>query len=288
MEGLQFFFMKKATLLLPFLFFACQGNETVVSETSIYKDEIDTLTQHQILLEENELMRKIAFEIEIDSLFLANNLVDIQTVNKNIRVDVRYSTRNNFVGIQLYDTIKKIYLNRTVAERLSFCQEFLDSIRPGYSLLIYDGVRPLQVQKEMWDALDSIPVYRRGKFVSNPARGSVHNYGAAVDLTLVDSLGNILDMGAGYDDFNEIAFPSLESRFLKSGELTTQQWENRKLLRKVMRKEGFRNIPSEWWHFNAYSRVISSRKFKRILDESGHADWNKLEYPKKDTIGSTN
>ena len=280
--------MKKAILLYPFLFFACQGNEAVVPETSVLNEEVDSLLEQKSAREENELTRKLTFESEIDSLFLANDLIDVQTVNKNIRTEVRYATDNNFVGIQLYDTIRKIYLNKVVAERLSSCQEFLDSIRPGYSLLIYDGVRPLQVQVEMWNALDSIPVYRRGKFVSNPARGSVHNYGAAVDLTIVDSLGNVLDMGANYDDFREIAFPSLEKHFLKTGELSKQQWENRKLLRRVMKKEGFRNIPSEWWHFNAYSRVTSSRKFKRILNESGEADWNKLEYPKKDSITSIN
>jgi len=278
--------MKKALLLIPFLFLACQSNETVVSKTVILKNEVDSLLKRQNVLDENELMRKLAFDCEIDSLFSVNDLVDVQTVNEHIQIDVRYSTDRNFVGIQLYDTIRKIYLNKTVAERLSSCQEFLDSIRPGYSLLVFDGVRPLQIQVEMWNALDSIPVYRRGKFVSNPARGSVHNYGAAVDLTIVDSLGIALDMGAEYDDFREIAFPSLENRFLKTGELTTKQWENRKLLREVMRKAGFRNIPSEWWHFNAYSRVTSSRKFKRILNESGDADWNRLEYPKKDSIVS--
>ncbi len=271
--------MKKVIIFFGLILLACGTEDTVplVKEGTKIVQVGDSLFVH-----------KVPLVYSLDSLFLANDLVDIQSMNGNIKVDLKYASSDNFMEIQLYDTIKKLYLNKEVVHRLSNCQLFLDSIRPGYSLLIYDGVRPLQVQKEMWDALDSIPVYRRGKFVSNPARGSVHNYGAAVDLTLVDSLGNILDMGAGYDDFNEIAFPSLESRFLKSGELTTQQWENRKLLRKVMRKEGFRNIPSEWWHFNAYSRVISSRKFKRILDESGHADWNKLEYPKKDTIGSTN
>ena len=276
--------MKKAFFLIPLLFFACQENDNSMPDIVKVENHIDTLVQcQQELVVENEIIR-IAFETKIDSLFMSKDLVNVQLVNPNIRVDVKYASLDNFMGVQLYDSISKIYLNKDVALRLSLCQNYLDSICPGYSLLVYDGVRPLQVQTEMWNALDSIPVYRRGKFVSNPARGSVHNYGAAVDLSIVDSLGNILDMGAGYDDFREIAFPSLESHFLKTGELTAEQWENRKLLRKVMRKEGFRNIPSEWWHFNAYSRVTSSRKYKRILNESGDGDWNKLEYPKKDSI----
>ncbi|HIP31440.1 MAG TPA: peptidase M15 [Crocinitomicaceae bacterium] len=211
------------------------------------------------------------------------NLVNIQSVNPRIQVDLKYASSDNFMGIQLYDTLKVVYLNIEVAERLSNCQDYLDSIHPGYNLLVYDGVRPWQVQKEMWDALDSIPVYRRGKFVSNPARGSVHNYGAAVDLTIIDSVGNILDMGAGYDDSRKIAYPSLEYKFFASGELTKVQVENRKLLRKVMKSQKFRNIPSEWWHFNAFSRVTSSRKYQRLLNESGEVDWYKLSYPKKDS-----
>ncbi len=276
--------MNKIFLLFPILFLACKESVEKTSTSKIDDGVNDSLVNEELRREvKKEYQEQILIE-RIDSIFWVNDLVDIKSVNTEIKVDVKYATTDNFMRVKLYDTISKIYLNVEVANRLSACQYFLDSIRPGYSLLVYDGVRPLQVQTEMWNALDSIPVNQRGKFVSNPVRGSVHNYGAAVDLTIVDSSGNILDMGAGYDEFNKIAFPSLESKFLQTGELTIQQWENRKLLRKVMRKEGFRNIPSEWWHFNAYSRVTSSRKFKRVLNESGDADWKRLEYPKKDTI----
>ncbi len=269
--------VKKVIVVSVLLLFACniESNKSFVEKENEFTEVV---VINDTILKKERTMKEL-----LDSLFLQIDLVDVQSVNKQIKVDLKYASTDNFMGMQLYDTIIAVYLNKEVAERLSKCQLFLDSIRPGYSLLVYDGVRPLQVQKEMWDALDSIPVSLRGKFVSNPARGSVHNYGAAVDLTIIDSLGNVLDMGAEYDEFNDIAFPSMESQFLKSGELTKQQWENRKLLRKVMQKEGFRNIPSEWWHFNAFSRVTSSRKYKRVIDESGNADWNKLEYPKKDS-----
>ena len=101
-----------------------------------------------------------------------------------------------------------------VAERLVKCQYYLDSVHPGYHLKIFDAVRPIEVQQQMWDALDSIPKAQRGKFVSNPALGSVHNFGSAVDLTICDEHGHELDMGAGYDDFRPIAFPSKEYQFL--------------------------------------------------------------------------
>ena len=128
-------------------------------------------------------------------------------------------------------------------------------------------MRPLSVQWQMWNALDTIPVIHRGKFVSNPKNGSVHNYGAAVDLTICDQHRKPLDMGAGYDDIRKIAYPSLESEFLASGELNELQISNRKLLRRTLKSQGFSNIPTEWWHFNAYPRAIAKSKFQLIHAE---------------------
>ena len=219
----------------------------------------------------------------IEKVFLAKGLVDITSVNSKIQIDLKYASTRNFMKTVLYDTLRKVYLQKEVAERLSKCQDFLDSIRPGYRLLVFDGVRPQQVQKEMWDALDSIPKHRRGKFVSNPALGSVHNFGAAVDLTIIDTKGNQLDMGAGYDDFREIAFPKLESHFLSTGELSANQVNNRRLLRRVMSSQKFNNIPSEWWHFNAYSRIAASHKFQLLSTESGSVKWFPMSY-KKDSV----
>lgn len=197
------------------------------------------------------------------------NLVDIHSVDSTILVDLKYTTTDNFMQKVLYDTLKNAFLQREVAIRLSKCQDYLKELYPNYSLLIYDAVRPLEVQKEMWESMDSLPPYQRGRFVSNPARGSVHNYGAAVDVTIVDSSGTPLDMGAEYDDFRPIAFPSKEWKFLANGELTKSQVSNRKLLRKVMKSQFFRNIPSEWWHFNAYSRSVTRSKYPCLHWESG-------------------
>ncbi|MCR9172728.1 MAG: M15 family metallopeptidase [bacterium] len=212
------------------------------------------------------------FTDSIIALYQSFGLVEVQ--DERILVDLRYTTDNNFMGMVLYDTLDRLMLQQEVAERLSHCQDLLDSLHPGYRLKVFDGVRPLEVQREMWEALDSIPPLNRGKFVSNPIFGSVHNFGTAVDITICDSTGKELDMGAGYDDFRPIAFPSKEAHFLKTGELTKDQWENRKLLRKVMRSQRFSNIPSEWWHFNAFSRLTCEAKFEILLDESGnHKKW---------------
>ncbi|MFT6244804.1 MAG: D-alanyl-D-alanine dipeptidase [Salibacteraceae bacterium] len=208
----------------------------------------------------------------------------IELKDKRILIDLRYSTDNNFMKTVLYDTLNKLFLQKEVGIRLVHCQDYLDSLYPGLHLKIFDGVRPLQVQREMWDAMDTVPVRLRGKFVSNPIYGSGHNYGTSVDLTICDSLGQELDMGAGYDDFRTIAFPSKEAHFLKTGELSKEQYENRKLLRKVMRFQRFYGIPSEWWHFNAYSRMAAEARFDLLLDESGnHTKWVSPKM-KKDTI----
>jgi D-alanyl-D-alanine dipeptidase len=183
------------------------------------------------------------------------SLIDIQKVDPSIRIDLKYATEDNFMKKVLYHDIHQVYLQKDVAERLAKCQSYLKKIHPDYTLLVYDGARPLHVQQQMWDGLDTIPVAERGKFVSNPANGSIHNYGAAVDLTICDENGTPLDMGAGYDDIRKIAYPSLETQFLASGELTEIHIANRKLLRKVMASQRFTNIPSEWWHFNACSRA---------------------------------
>ena len=189
-------------------------------------------------------------------------LVDIQTVEPSILIDLKYATTDNFMKQRLYFDIDRVYLQRDVAERLAKVQRYLQELRPDLTLLVYDGVRPLSVQKAMWKALDTIPVKERVKFVSNPASGSIHNYGAAIDLTIAKKDGTPLDMGAGYDDIRKIAYPGWEAHYLKTGELTNQQVENRKLLRKVMQSQGFSNIKTEWWHFNACSRVQAKARYK--------------------------
>jgi D-alanyl-D-alanine dipeptidase len=188
-------------------------------------------------------------------------LIDLQIVDPSIRIDLKYATTDNFMKMKLYDTITKIYLQKDVAERLSKCQAFLKTINEDLSLLVYDGVRPVSVQYKMWNALDTIPVNQRVKFVSNPANGSIHNYGAAVDLTICDKNGVPLDMGAGYDDIRKIAYPKMEAHFLANGMLTLEQVENRKMLRKIMTSQNFRNISTEWWHFNACSREAAKAKY---------------------------
>jgi len=195
------------------------------------------------------------------------NLVDVQTLNKAIFVELKYATPDNFMGIILYNRLKKAYLQKDVAERLSKVQDYLSKLNPGFHLLIYDALRPLSVQQKMWDALDSLPPIERGKFVSNPKNRSMHNMGAAVDLTIINEQLIPLDMGAAYDEIGQIAYPSMEKQFVAEGKLKEVQIENRDLLRKVMKSQGFRQLQSEWWHFNACSRAEGLVKYKVLMEE---------------------
>lgn len=223
-------------------------------------------TRKKELKSKQVILKNESFDT-IQKISPETNLIDIQELDKNILVDLKYATNVNFMKKKLYHRINKAYLQKDVATRLSACQDFLNQIKPGYKLLIYDAVRPVSVQQKMWDALDSIPLKERVKFVSNPKNRSLHNFGAAVDLTICNENGEILDMGAGYDDIRKIAYPKLESYFLNIGELKPFQVENRELLRKVMQKEGFRNIPTEWWHFNACSRKEALLKYHVLMNE---------------------
>jgi len=196
-----------------------------------------------------------------------DTLVQVNAFNSKILAELKYATNDNFMHRILYDTLKAVYIQKAVALRLAKCQELLTSIDSNLHLLVYDGVRPLSVQWEMWRSLDTIPVSQRVKFVSNPRNGSVHNYGAAVDITICNANGQPIDMGAEYDDMRQIAYPSLEAQFLASGELTKAQLANRQLLRKVMGSQRFINIPSEWWHFNAFPRAVVKGKYQIVEHE---------------------
>lgn len=274
MDKFTFFFHAMIPVFIPqtnnlskFIYFSILISGLLVSSCNSRNNLKKSISKNESITVETKThdLESDSRHLKTDSIRIKrrglDQLVDISTVNSTIHVDLKYASTDNFMKRKLYTDIDRLYLQKDVAIRLGKCQEFLKKIRPDLSLLVYDGVRPLSVQREMWNALDSIPVAQRIKFVSNPANGSIHNYGAAVDLTLCDALGIPMDMGAGYDDIREIAFPKYEDRFLKSGELTLEQIENRILLRKVMQSQNFRNIPTEWWHFNAFSRDQAKRRY---------------------------
>lgn len=188
---------------------------------------------------------------------LRRGLVDIQQVDPSILVHLAYSTTNNFLGRDVYGDLNRAYLQPEAAARLSQAQKLLSSKKPGYRLLVYDALRPRRVQWLMWDLVRGTDSQA---YVADPSRGSIHNYGCAVDLTVTDSEGVPLDMGTPFDYFGPEAQPRHEQTYLDAGRLSPQQVSNRLLLRQVMLDAGFLMIQNEWWHFNAFSnQEVKSR-----------------------------
>lgn len=194
---------------------------------------------------------------------IKNGLVNAAKHINNLHIDIRYSSTNNFLYKDVYGSFCKCYLQPEVVNRLNKASAMLDSISPGTHFLALDCARPLSVQQKMWDALD-MPAAEKGKYVSNPANHSVHNYGAAIDITLCDENGQELDMGTPYDFFGPEAYPYAENDMISKGKLSAEQVERRRLLRKVLESQGFRNVAHEWWHFNLYTREVAKKKFKVI------------------------
>jgi len=200
---------------------------------------------------------------ELEKDLIAKNLVNILTIDSSILVELKYSTTDNFMKLDMYGDFDQAYLQKDVAEKLSKAQQFLQEENNSLSILIYDAVRPRHIQQKMWDALD-MPIHEKIKFVSNPKYGSLHNFGAAVDVTLSYKNGKALDMGTSYDFIGELAYPTLENKHLASGALNEEQINNRKLLRKVMQKAGFFNIQTEWWHFNSCYRAEAKKLYEIV------------------------
>jgi D-alanyl-D-alanine dipeptidase len=165
------------------------------------------------------------------------DLVDLTTVDPSIKLDIRYASSNNFIGFPLYERAAA-FLQRPAAEALGRVERSL--AEKGYGLLIHDGYRPWFVTKMFWDATPE----SAHMFVADPAEGSRHNRGCAVDLTLYDlKSGNAVEMTGRYDEMS----PRSYADYL--GGTSRQRWL-RELLRSAMEAQGFVVYPEEWWHFD--------------------------------------
>lgn len=161
-------------------------------------------------------------------------LILLHDVIPDLLTDVRYATTNNFTGQVLYPS-DTLWARKIVVDRLAAAQA--DAKRRGLQLKVYDAYRPLSIQKIMWSIVPD------ERYVADPAKGSRHNRGCALDLTLCDSSGNELDMGTGYDEFTERSAATYV-------DLPEHILNNRRLLLTIMNEAGFDVLPSEWWHFD--------------------------------------
>lgn len=165
------------------------------------------------------------------------DLIELTKLSKTIKLDIRYATANNFVGRPVY-TEARAFLQRPAAEALVAVNKLLK--KEGLGLVIFDGYRPWSITKLFWEV---VPEDKR-IFVANPARGSKHNRGCAVDLSIYDlKTGKLISMPSGYDEFSERASPNYAGG-------TDEERANRDKLRRIMEAAGFTVNPNEWWHFD--------------------------------------
>ena len=192
-----------------------------------------------------------------------NNLVDVQSINEEIDVHLAYSTTDNFCEEDMYGGMEKAYLVPELAVMLGKAQEKLSERNKGYRLLVYDAARPHSVQIYMFEHVKGL--YNNPEsYVANPTKHSWHNYGAAVDVTIEDLDGIPLDMGTKFDSFDPKAHIDKEDELVTKGELTPEQKNNRDLLRSIMTEVGFETFPTEWWHFQKYSKYERNTRFKLL------------------------
>lgn len=178
-----------------------------------------------------------------------------------VALDIRYATENNFTHTNLYQDFKKAYLHKVAFEKLQMAAEKLKQRAPGFKFLVFDALRPRRVQKILFAKVKGT---KQEQYVADPETGSVHNYGFALDLSLLNEKGEELDMGTPYDDFTDLAQPKLEDQFFKQGRLTSEQLRHRKLLREVMESSGFKVLEHEWWHFDALPLNTIKKKYQIV------------------------
>ncbi len=168
-----------------------------------------------------------------------SDLVEITNLDPSIHLDIRYATTNNFLHRPVYRQARA-FLQRPAAEAVARGNQALKS--KGYGLAIFDGYRPWSVTKTFWDSASAYE--RKIEFVANPKKGSRHNRGCAVDLTLYElQTGKEVQMPSEYDEFSERAFPDYQGGSAEARAL-------RDLLRRTMEAEGFTVYKAEWWHFD--------------------------------------
>ena len=180
----------------------------------------------------------------------------------DVAVELRYATTDNFVGRDMYAGFDCAWLHRDAAAALSNVVARLRAMQPDLRLVVLDALRPQRVQELMWNGLEDTDLRQ---YLASPDHGSIHSFGMAVDVTLIDAEGRELDMGTPFDDLSERSHPALESELLLRGELASEQIANRQILRDVMFANGWHGIATEWWHFDCGDRHLVRQNYTRIL-----------------------
>ena len=160
--------------------------------------------------------------------------VNLKDYSTDFVYDMKYATTDNFLKAKVYDCAECFLRLKTVKALVKANKEF---IRKGYRIQLFDCYRPLDIQKRMWQIVSN------PEYVADPAKGSIHNRGGAVDITLVDNNGVALDMGTSFDFFGPEAGHNYQN-------LSNEVKQNRVFLKQIMQENGFVSFDSEWWHYN--------------------------------------
>lgn len=179
---------------------------------------------------------------QIKSKISDTTFVNLEDYSKEFVYDMKYATSDNFLKDKVYEC-SECYLRLKTVNALIKANK--KAIKKGYRIKLFDCYRPLDIQKKMWK------IFPNAKYVANPAKGSIHNRGGALDLTLVNKNDKELDMGTPFDFFGKEAGHAYKG-------LSIIQLENRKLLKRIMQSSNFNAIKSEWWHYNLKGAKIDS------------------------------
>ena len=200
-----------------------------------------------------------AVEAQLEAIGLQNVAKEIP----GIEVYMVYATPYNFMGRVLYERLDEAYLVPEAVEKLRKANDLLRKKRLDPHLVVYDAARPRSIQQLMWNVVENTELQ---DFVANPNKsgGGPHNYGVAVDVTLVDCTGHPIPMGSEYDYFGDRSRVDLEAELIEKGEITHRELLNRQLLREIMTEAGWLVEPSEWWHFNAMPLTEASQRLTVI------------------------
>ena len=192
-----------------------------------------------------------------------NGLQNVADEIPGVEVYMVYATPYNFMGRVLYDGLDEAYLVPEAMEKLRKANDLLKKKRLDLHLVVYDAARPRSIQQQMWKVVENTDLQ---DYVANPdvSGGGAHNYGIAVDVSLVDCTGHPIPMGSEYDYFSNRSRVDMENELFESGEINHRELKNRQLLREIMTEAGWLVEPSEWWHFNAMPLSEASEKLTVI------------------------
>lgn len=190
-------------------------------------------------------------------------LINIQDIDSTILVDLRYASKNNFVGENMYGSLKKAYLRKHFAQKIKWANTLLQKENPDLTLIIFDAARPVSVQKRMYEEVKNTS---NRVYVANPRAGGRHNFGVAVDLSIYNIKGDsLLDMGTPFDYFGVEAHVGNEYQLLKTKKISSEALKNRQLLYRIMKKVGLKPYRREWWHYEENMPISEVRKRYPLL-----------------------